>query len=83
MPAIVYQRPTAAAKHRLNITVAGCLSTFEAHVSTKWFYAAELGPLDITPGSETDALVARLFERMKDARGIGGHTPAGQHTQER
>lgn len=46
-------------------------------MATKWFYAAASGPLDIEPGSEADALVARIFERLKATRGIDGHSSSG------
>lgn len=77
MPAIVFHRLSTPAARQLNATLAGYLSTLDAHASTKWFYAAASGPLDVTPGLEADALVARLFERLKDTIGAKGHRSSG------
>ena len=77
MTAIVFHRPSTPAAQQLNATLAGYLSTLDAHASTKWYYAAAAGPLDITPGPETDALVTRVFERLKDTIRVEGHSSSG------
>lgn len=77
MPAIFFHQLGTPAAQQLNSTLAAYLSSLDAHASTKWFYAATSGPLDIIPGPESDALVARVFERLKDTIGVEGHNSSG------
>jgi len=74
---IFHHQPGNKQIHDRNTQLAGYLSGLEVHSETTWYWAVSAQPFDIAPGTETDALVTRVFDYLKKSFGISGCQATG------